>query len=129
MEKTVTDKKRRKKKWLIAILIIAVILLIARLILPYVVLQYVNKTLSELKEYEGHVEDIDIALIRGAYKIKEIRLDKKDSVTNKLDSIPFFRSTELDLSVQWSAIFKGAFVGEIYVTDQRCDRQADASYH
>jgi hypothetical protein len=117
MEKTVTDKKRRKKKWLIAILIIAVILLIARLILPYVVLQYVNKTLSELKEYEGHVEDIDIALIRGAYKIKEIRLDKKDSVTNKLDSIPFFRSTELDLSVQWSAIFKGAFVGEIYVTD------------
>lgn len=118
MKKIVTDKtKRKKRRWLIAIVILVVLLVIARLILPYIVLKYVNKTLSELKEYEGHVEDIDIALIRGAYKIKDIRLDKRDSLTSKLDSIPFFRSAELDLSVQWKAIFKGAFVGEIYVTD------------
>lgn len=116
-KKTAEKPKRKRKKWLIAISILFSVLLIARLILPYIVLKYVNKTLHELKEYEGHVEDIDIALIRGAYKIKDIRLDKKDSVTHKLDTIPFFRSSELDLSVQWNAIFKGAFVGEIYVAD------------
>ncbi|HET6224921.1 MAG TPA: DUF748 domain-containing protein, partial [Bacteroidia bacterium] len=110
--------KKKKRRWWIAIVIIVTVLLIVRLILPYVVLKYVNKTLSELKEYQGHVEDIDIALIRGAYKIKDIRLDKVvDSTKRTLDSIPFFRSKELDLSVQWKAIFKGAFVGEIYVTD------------
>lgn len=112
-----TKHKKRRKRWLIALAIIIVILLIIRIILPYVVLKYVNKTLGELKEYDGHVEDIDIALIRGAYIIKDIRLDKKDSLTNKVDSIPFFRSSAIDLSVQWSAIFKGSVVGEIYVKD------------
>jgi hypothetical protein len=90
---------------------------IARILLPYIVLKYVNNTLNELKEYQGHVEDIDIALIRGAYIIKDIRLDKKDSLTNKVDSIPFFRSSKIDLSVEWAAIFKGSIVGEIYVDD------------
>jgi hypothetical protein len=118
MEKTVTKKpEKKRRRWLVVLIIIVGILLIARLALPYIVLKYVNKTLHGLKEYDGNVEDIDIALLRGAYKIKNIRLDKKDSVTHKLDSIPFFRSPELDLSVQWNAIFKGSIVGEIYVED------------
>lgn len=118
METTVSLKPHKKrKKWLIALLILVVILVVARIILPYFVLKYVNKTLSELKEYKGHVEDIDIALIRGAYQIIDIRIDKIDSVSNKVDTIPFFKSPQIDLSVQWNAIFKGAIVGEIYVTD------------
>ena len=118
METAISLKPRNKrKKWLIALIILIVFLIIARIILPYFVLKYVNKTLSELKEYRGHVEDIDIALIRGAYEIIDIRIDKIDSVSNKVDTIPFFKSSQIDLSVQWSAIFKGAVVGEIYVTD------------
>ena len=118
METAIASKRRnRKKGWLITVGIIVLILLIIRIILPYIVLKYVNKTLGELKEYRGHVVDIDIALIRGAYKIIDIRLDKVDSVTNKVDSIPFFKCPEIDLSVQWNAIFKGSIVGEIYVTD------------
>ena len=118
METTSSSKpKPRKKIWLIVLISLIVLLIIARILLPYIVLKYVNKTLNELKEYQGHVEDIDIALIRGAYIIKDIRLDKKDSLTNKVDSIPFFRSSAIDLSVQWSAIFKGSIVGEIYVKD------------
>jgi hypothetical protein len=118
METSSSSKPRRKRKiWLIVLLSIAVLLIIVRILLPYIVLKYVNKTLNELKEYQGHVENIDIALIRGAYIIKDIRLDKKDSLTNKVDSIPFFRSAKIDLSVQWAAIFKGSIVGEIYVND------------
>jgi hypothetical protein len=73
--------------------------------------------LSELKEYTGHVDDIDLALIRGAYKINAITITKKDSSTQKLDSIPFFKAREIDLSIEWRAIFKGSVVGEIYVED------------
>jgi hypothetical protein len=118
METAITKKPHRKRKrWIAALLIVVVVLVIIRILLPYIVLKYVNKTLGELKEYHGHVEDIDIALIRGAYKIIDIRLDRVDSVTHKTDSIPFFECPDIDLSVQWNAIFKGSIVGEIYVTD------------
>jgi hypothetical protein len=118
MKTTTASKPHRKRKiGLLILLVLVVLLIIARILLPYIVLNYVNKTLSGLKEYQGRVDDIDIALIRGAYVIKDIRLDKKDSLTQKVDSIPFFNSPEIDLSVQWNAIFKGSIVGEIYVTD------------
>ena len=117
MEHKTSLKTHQRKKWLIPVSIIVILLVILRIILPYVVLRYVNKTLSELKEYRGHVEDIDIALYRGAYQIIDIRIDKIDSVSNKVDTIPFFKSPEIDLSVQWNALFKGAIVGEIAVYD------------
>lgn len=111
-QKPVTKKR---KKWKIVVVSIIVLLIIFRLILPYIVLNFVNKKLSTIKEYYGHVEDIDIALIRGAYQINDILLVKVDSVTHQKDSIPFFKSPQIDLSVQWSAIFKGRIVGEIYM--------------
>lgn len=108
---------RRKKKIRTILVSIVALLIIFRLFLPYIVLNYVNKKLSELKEYYGHVEDIDIALIRGAYIIKEIELVKVGNEQGVKDTIPFFRSTAIDLSVEWKAIFKGVIVGEIYVED------------
>lgn len=108
---------RRKKKIRTILVSIIVLLIIFRLFLPYIVLHYVNKKLGELKEYYGHVEDIDIALLRGAYIIKDIELVKIGNDQGEKDTIPFFRSNAIDLSVQWKAIFKGSIVGEIYVED------------
>lgn len=110
-----TPKKR--KRWKIVVISIIALIVIARILLPYIVLKYVNKTLSDLGEYSGHVEDINIAIIRGAYEIVDIRLDKIDTLTQKADSIPFFTSSSIDLSVQWKALFKGKVVGEIYVEE------------
>ncbi len=109
---------KRKKGWIIFFSIIA-FLIILRLVLPFFVLKYVNKTLAKSKEYPGHVEDIDLALIRGAYVIKGIRIDKADTLTGKRDSIAFFTSPAVDLSVEWKALFKGAIVGEIEVDEPR----------
>ena len=67
------NKPVKRRKWKIVLISIISILIIVRLILPYVVLKFVNKKLAGLKEYYGHVEDIDIALIRGAYKINNIK--------------------------------------------------------
>jgi len=107
-------KLKRKKRRRIILLSVIAALVIFRLILPYIVLNYVNKTLANIDQYYGHVEDIDIALIRGAYVINDIKIEKKDSLGH-LDTIPFFTSPEIDLSVEWKAIFKGSIVGEIYV--------------
>jgi hypothetical protein len=110
-------KKRKRRRLLKFFLVLVVLLVIFRLCLPYIVLRYVNKKLSGLKEYYGHVEDIDIALIRGAYVIRDIKLEKIGNEQGTKDTIPFFKSPVIDLSVEWRAIFKGSLVGEIYVED------------
>lgn len=101
----------RKKKILWTLAIVAVLLVTARLALPYVVLHYLNKTLAIMDGYYGKAEDIDIALIRGAYEIDSIYLNKVDSTTQK--QTPFFGASQIDLSVEWKALFHGSIVGEL----------------
>ncbi len=109
-----SSKKKKKKKRIIKILIIIILLLVVlRILLPTIVLRYVNKSLSEMKEYYGHVEDIDIYLYRGAYTIENIRIVKLQKQSDSKDTIPFFKSKNIDLSVEWKSLFKGKFVGEI----------------
>ena len=61
--------------------------------------------------YYGHVKDVDIALIRGAYRLDSIYINKHDSTTDK--QTPFFSSRAIDLSVEWRALFHGSIVGEL----------------
>jgi uncharacterized protein involved in outer membrane biogenesis len=69
----------------------------------------VNRKLDEIPEYDGHVGDIDVALIRGAYSIDGMELVK----TNGKVRVPFVAADRVDLSVQWKALFEGSFVGEM----------------
>lgn len=100
----------RKRKVQILLGIIA-LLVILRLLLPYIVLHYCNNTLAHMKGYYGHINDIDIALYRGAYKINDMYLNKTDSASGK--QTPFFKVGNIDLSVEWKAIFHGNLVGEL----------------
>lgn len=101
----------KKKKTLTAVLIVVVLLVALRIALPYIVLRYANNTLAELDGYRGHIEDIDIALIRGAYTVDSIYIHKYDSANDK--QTPFFASNKIDFSLEWRALFKGEIVGEI----------------
>ena len=110
----------KKRRVGIFFIILIGILVVVRLVLPYFVLKYVNNKLANLSEYYGHVNDIDIALLRGAYVIKDMTLVKVDKENNATkDTIPFFSTRAIDLSVEWNAIFKGSFVGEIYLDDPK----------
>lgn len=93
------------------IIIVVVLLAVIRLILPYVVLHYANKTLASMDGYYGHIHDIDLAIIRGAYKIDSIFINKKDSATRK--ESPFFSASSIDLSVEWKSLLHGSIVGEL----------------
>src|SRR4051812_48580567 len=99
---------KKKYKILIGVLIV---LIAIRLILPYVVLHYANKTLAAVKGYYGHMEDIDLSIYRGAYIIHNIYLNKRDSVSQ--EQTDFFKSKAIDLSVEWGAPFQGSIVGEL----------------
>lgn len=105
-----------RRKSIIIILCIVVFLVALRIALPHILLKYVNKKLANLDKYYGHVEDIDLALIRGAYAINNIKI-MKIADDEKKDTVPFFSSSAIDMSVEWRAIFKGKVVAEIYVQD------------
>src|SRR5260221_3091198 len=92
---------KKKKRWLIIGLSLFVLLLAARIALPYILLRWVNKELNTIPGYSGHVEDIDVALYRGAYVLKEIHLEK----TGGKVPVPFFKAITVDLSIECSALF------------------------
>ncbi len=101
---------RKWPKWLkITLTSLIVLIICLRIALPFIVKRYVNKTINELDGYSGYVEDIDIALIRGAYVIKGIHI-YSDEMGKK---VPILDCRAIDLSVQWHAIFQGRIVGEV----------------
>ena len=106
--------KKRHVKWKILISIV-VLLVIVRIILPYVVLHYANKSLASMNGYFGHVNDIDLSIYRGAYIIKDFYIDKVDSSSQQ--RVPFISSQLIDLSVEWKSLFLGRLVGELEFTN------------
>jgi hypothetical protein len=87
-----------------------IVLIALRVALPYIVLHFSNKTLKEnIEGYTGNIEDVDIALYRGAYRIKNLKIEAVDNGVME----PFLEIPAIDLSVQWKAIFNGAFTGEV----------------
>src|SRR5688572_6382480 len=104
-------KLSKKQRSLVVVLSVVAVVVVIRLVLPYVVLHYANKSLAEMKGYYGHIRDIDLAIIRGAYRIDSIYINKLDSTTDK--QTQFFGSKAIDLSIEWKALFHGSIVGEL----------------
>ena len=100
--------ERRRKIWILLAVFVG-FLIALRIALPYILLRVVNKELKNISGYTGRLDDLDVALIRGAYVLKGLHLDK----TGAKVPVPFFSSDVADLSVQWNALFHGRIVGEI----------------
>ncbi len=111
MKKSFSVFVKTRKTLLIVLGSILVLLIAIRIALPYILLRLVNKELQTLHGYTGHIDDIDVALIRGAYKIKSIKIEK----TGGKIPVPFFSAPLIDLSIQWASLFHGRIVGEIEV--------------
>lgn len=102
-------KQWRKLRLSIKILLVSVVILIgARIALPYVVLHFVNQELASLPTYTGHVDDVDIQLWRGAYRLKQVTIKKRKNTLKT----PLLNVKTLDISVLWSAVFKGQLVAQ-----------------
>ena len=126
------NKKYRgfKKKRYFIPAIILILLIGFRIYLPTLVKNYVNKVLSEIPGYYGQVEDIDIALLRGAYVINGMYLNK----TTAKSEVPFLKFPKSDISIEWKSLFHGKIVSEIIMDnpevlyifeDQKSDAEAN----
>lgn len=103
-------KRRSHRKVLLYILLC---LIAIRVALPYLLLHVLNERLAKIPHYYGHADDLDLALIRGAYQIEGLFLDRVDSVTQ--DRTKFIGAKVIDLSVEWKALFHGSIVGELVI--------------
>ncbi len=105
---------RKKNHWVrdvffATLFSLLVILVVGRIYLPYWVKDYANQTLSNIDGYRGSVDDVDIALYRGAYVIHGLKIYKLD----KGIPVPFIDFARTDLSIQWGALFDGRIVGDV----------------
>jgi hypothetical protein len=103
-------RRRVRKLWII-LGIVFLVLLGARIALTPVLLRVVNSKLDDIPDYRGHVDDLDIHLFRGAYRIQGIRLDK---ASGKIP-VPFFKADVVDISVEWRALLHGKLAAEVDV--------------
>lgn len=76
--------------------------------MPWFVERYVNRQLAEIDEYSGRVEDVDLALVRGAYTVHDVTIVKIGS-----DAEPFLALPLMDVSLEWRALLDGELVGEL----------------
>jgi hypothetical protein len=111
--KKIRSRWRALSHWAkIVLLTLMLVLIGARLALPYAVKRYVNHQLNGIPEYRGEVAKIHIQLLRGAYKIEGLKLEKNTGPI----PVPFISIPIMDLSVQWKELFHGSLVGEVEVT-------------
>jgi hypothetical protein len=112
VKKVRTRWQRLARGTQITLLVLVIVLIVVRLALPTIVKHYVNRQLNHITDYRGHVNDINIQLFRGAYKIKGLKMEK----TSGAVPVPFLSIPEMDLSVQWGELFHGSAVGEVVMT-------------
>src|ERR1700757_4127667 len=93
--------------WLLVVLVTAIV--IVHTYLAIWVRDYVNRKLSEIPGYRAHVAAVTLHLWRGAYQVHNINLVK----TSGKVPVPFFSAPLVEFSVQWRALFDGAWVGNI----------------
>lgn len=105
-----------KRRFVTILGVIVVLLVVFRLLLPSLVLGYVNNRLARLKNYYGHAGKIEISLLTGSYVILDLNIVQIDigaTKAHQTDTIPFLAAPRIDLSIEWPALFMGSLVGEI----------------
>jgi uncharacterized protein DUF748 len=103
-------KNLAKRWWFWVLAVVLAVILVVHFMLAIWVRDYVNRKLSEMPPYRGHVAAVTLHLWRGAYEIHKVEIVKTDGDV----PVPFFSAPLVDLSVEWKALFNGALVGEIY---------------
>ncbi len=106
------QKRGFKKKRYTIPFILLLLLLAFRLYLPTLVKNNINKVLADIPGYYGQIDDVDISLIRGAYVIKGMYLNKGTAASQ----IPFLSFPKSDISMEWKSLFRGKIVSEIIMT-------------
>ncbi|MBU2885619.1 DUF748 domain-containing protein [Gilvimarinus agarilyticus] len=109
-------KWSKKRIALTIALVFATLLLIIRVSLPVAIEWGLNeRILNNLGDYSGHVEDVDLALIRGAYVVESLTITKNGGEQYK----PFLSVRQTTIGVDWRALTQGELFLEIIIREPK----------
>jgi hypothetical protein len=91
------------------LLALVILLGIARLIMPWFVRDYVNRTLDRNQLYAGTIGRVEIHLLRGAYSIRDIKISKRTGDV----PVPFFAGKRVDFAIEWNALVHHRIVARV----------------
>lgn len=100
---------RYSRRGLMVVVALIVVLLIVRVSLPPVMKHFINARLEKIPEYTGSVQNVDIAVWRGAYSLRELVIIKRDGDVKD----PYFRAERIDFSVAWRELIHRRLVADI----------------
>jgi hypothetical protein len=101
----------RKTKIIVLLAFLISFLILARALAPTIVTSEINRQLENIKGIDGHVESVDLNVLAGGYSLNNLSLFLQK---NKTD-IPTVYLESIELSILWSAIFRGEIVAEAHV--------------
>lgn len=104
----VIGRMQMKRRYRYTIIVASIVLLLValRIALPAIVRDQINSHLDALEGYDGHVDDVDIGLVRGAYSLSNIRIVK----TGADQPTPFFSAERIDFAMEWRSLMHGKLV-------------------
>jgi hypothetical protein len=79
-----------------------------RLALEPILLDYANDKLDALPAYGGHIDDLDLALLRGGYDIQGVEIVKSGAG----QPVPFIKADRIEATVEWRSLLRGSLVAE-----------------
>jgi hypothetical protein len=102
----------RCPRWLAWTIVIVIVVLVGiRLALPSLLQREINRKLSEVPGYAGHVGRIGVHLYRGAYSLHQVEIRKEGGAVSQ----PFFSASVIDFSLAWGQLFHGKIVSKIFI--------------
>lgn len=96
-------------RWRVLIGFIIVIFVTIWISLPWFIARNLRVVLSEIPDYQATIGGIRVHPFKGGYSIDSLKIYKQ----NGNENIPFIVIPLTDFSIEWSALFDGALVGEI----------------
>lgn len=100
-----------RKRHAVGLLVLVALIVAIRVALPYLVLDYVNHVINRNPKFQGHVDDVHMAIWRGAYELRGIEMRQMDSGSQQ----PLFAAPDAEVSVLWGALLRGRVVASYKV--------------
>lgn len=92
--------------------VIVILLIVVRIFLPTILTYTINWYLgNKIEHYQGHIEDFDLALWRGAYQIEGLKIWKRGTAPDTA----LISVQRIDLSLAWRAIWHRQLLGDLRI--------------
>lgn len=96
----------------VALTIVIGVLILIRLILPFAIKYGINWSLkNKVPGYYGHIEDFDLVLWRGKYRIEDLFLEKKGFPQFP----PLLRVRTIEIGISWKGLFQGRLLTNVHI--------------